>query len=153
MGGGVLFGWGMCFGTPMVMKRVVPIVGALVFALTLTGCGLGAGEGETSVPSSSAAATAPQRTEPYEQVPAEDREAFLRVLERADSGLVDGDNQVERGLRRAVYTCRDIEKDGLEGTRLAIYVSQRFSGGHGHVSIAEGRALAKAIRRYVCPWL
>lgn len=86
-------------------------------------------------------------------MPDKDRQAFLTVLGKADPGLIDGDNQRERGLRRAVYTCRDIEKDGLEGTKLAVYISQRFTGGHGDVSIAEGRQLAKAITKWICPSL
>lgn len=142
-------GWGGAYRPPMAKYGVTLIVGAL--AVGLAGCG-SSGAGEQ--PSASAAATSSASPpEAYEQVPAKNRAAFLKVLGRADPGLIDGDNQRERGLRRAVYTCRDIEKDGLSGTRLAIYISQRFTGGHGDVSIAEGRVLGKAIVKYICPAL
>lgn len=142
-------GGGGAYGAPMAKYGVTLIVGAL--AVGLAGCG-SSGAGEQ--PSASASPTpSASQAEAYEQVPAKNRAAFLKVLGRADPGLIDGANQRERGLRRAVYTCRDIENDGLRGTKLAIRISQRFTGGHGDVSIAEGRVLGKAIVKYVCPAL
>lgn len=127
---------------------MVFVVCALVGGLTACGSSSEAQPSESpTAPRSSAQAEA------WEQVPAEDREAFLAVLGRADPGLVDGANQRERGLRRAVYACRDMEREQLSGTKLAIYISQRFTGGHGDVSIAEGRVLGKAIVKHVCPAL
>jgi len=133
------------------MYRYGVVLLACAVAAGVSACGAGADAGEPS--KSAVPAQGTRSPEAYEQVPAKDREAFLTVLGRADPGLIDGDNQRERGRRRAVNTCRDIEKDGLSGTKLAIYISQRFTGGHGDVSIAEGRVLGKAIQKYICPAL
>ncbi|GGV31150.1 hypothetical protein GCM10010182_63130 [Actinomadura cremea] len=103
---------------------------------------------ESATPSSTPTRSAP--AEPWEKVSASDRKSFLSVLGAADPRLIDGENQIKRGLRRAVTTCRAIEKDGLQGGKLAVYISQTFSGGHGAVSITEGRRLDKAIRRWIC---
>jgi len=96
--------------------------------LLLGGCGGGGGGASASSPSASVSGSVSPSPEEWEKVPAHDQDAFLAVLERADPGLVDGHNQRKRGLRRAVYTCRDIE-DGLSGNELAVRVSQRFTGG------------------------
>jgi hypothetical protein len=122
---------------------------AVLLAVTLTGCG-GGGSDAASIPAPTTQAA--QGPEEWERVPAKNRQGFLAVLKQADPGLVDGDNQQKRGLRRAVYTCREIDK-GLVGDKLAIYVSQRFTGGHGTVSMAEGRRVAAAAQKWICPSL
>ncbi|MFB4312913.1 hypothetical protein [Actinomadura sp. 21ATH] len=132
--------------------RDLVVVGVLVVALA--GCGgVGAGGEASPSPSRSSGLERSTEPEPFEHVPVRDREAFLAELGRADPGLVDGEPQRKRGLRRAVYTCRDMGRESLSDTRLAILISQRFTGGHGEVSIAEGRRLGPVIQERICPHL
>lgn len=130
--------------------RLITMIGALACALLLSGCG---GPELSAAPTPASSTPRAARTEGWEQVPPEHRRAFLRVLAKADPGLVDGDPQRRRGLRRAVYTCRDLERGEFTGRQMAERVAYRFTGGHGTVDEREAVAVIRAARKWICPHL
>lgn len=131
---------------PIPALSVLPVL----LALTLSACG---GDTPDPAPSASAPTTvAPSeapKAEAWETVPAADRKAFLRAVALADKGLVDGDPQKTRALRRAVYTCTDLA-DGKPKAKVLELLAFRFTGGHGKVSAAEAEKLLPVIKKRIC---